>query len=125
MKRTTRQQETILTVLKEESHPLTAYEILNRSIKTIQSINLSTIYRNIKSLLETNKLRRIEIPGDTPRYEIKDEKSYDYFLCDTCTQVFRVHSNIIIKPNDRLEGFLIKKYCISVYGTCVDCNNPS
>jgi len=121
MKRITRQQEAIIQVLLKETHPLTAYEILNRSVKAVQSINLSTIYRNLKYLLEKETIRRIEIPGDTPRYEIKDSQSYNYFLCDACMQVFRWHSKTNVPLESQLQGFLIKNYSVSVYGTCCDC----
>lgn len=121
MKRVTKQRSAILKCLSEEGRPLTVEEILQFSAVDAPSINLSTIYRNIKALLNENKITQIDLPGDRICYEMIKKEHHHYFLCDSCNKIF----NILGCPKGLGDlvpnGFKLLGHSISLNGLCSEC----
>jgi len=121
MKRSTRQQEAILLSLKKYDRPLSIDEIFEYASKVVDSINLSTIYRNLKTLMTENKVQKVDFPGDNSRYELYSLGHHHYFHCDDCLKVYRLNA-----CPGRLEtllpvGFYLKAHSLTLNGTCADC----
>ncbi|MBM3207966.1 MAG: transcriptional repressor [Chlamydiae bacterium] len=121
MKRFTRQQEAILSTLKKEERPLSVEEILSHASEVVDSINLSTIYRNLKVLIFENKVQKIDIPGENPCYEIQSSGHYHYFHCDDCSRVYRLDSCPGRLENLLPSGFFLRTHSITLHGSCADC----
>ena len=67
--RNTRQKDLIYEVVVSRSCHLTADEIYNECIKSIPNISLGTVYRNLNSLVDSRKIRRIKMPNNIDRYD--------------------------------------------------------
>lgn len=121
MLRITKQRLIILKCLSETKRPLSIEEILTYTSKEIPSINLSTIYRNIKILVESNKIAYIELPGEKICYEIINSEHHHFFFCDGCNKVYSVsgcpHGLQEMVP----KGFKLLKHSITLNGLCLDC----
>lgn len=121
MKRITRQRQAILACFKEAKRPLSAPEILELAAKDVPLINLATIYRNLRSLLEENILVVVEVPGQPSRYEYQSLDHHHHFLCQTCNRLFDVKGCLPGLTNLLPKGFKLMHHGITLYGLCDQC----
>lgn len=104
-------KEKILHILSQ-SHLLTIAEI-QEEIQKIESIDYSTVYRNIDQLLIENKIKKINI-DKIVKYELATHK-HNHFICDNCGNVDSIDAKIThvsdkVKIND-----------VVFHGHCDDC----
>ena len=65
----TRQRALILNVLQASHGHLTAEEIFVRARQTMPNIARGTVYRNLNSLVDAGRVRRVSIPGKADRFD--------------------------------------------------------
>ena len=125
MKRMTRQRAAILRCLATTKRPLSVEEVLALSEKEIPEINLSTIYRNLKTLQNEQKITCIDVPGGSAHYELTSSKHHHYFLCDACSKLFTIagcpQGLLALVP----EGFEMHGHSITLNGFCLECSSTA
>lgn len=123
MQRSTRQQDAIVAALRSAARPLGPGEILNAASADIPAINLTTVYRTIKRLLEAGQIAPVELPGEPPRYELRSaaDHHHHHFRCDECDTVYDVPG--CAKGISALvpRGFQLREHDLVLYGTCKAC----
>lgn len=123
MKRMTKQRMAILKCLSGVGRPLCIEEILDYTSKEIPQINLSTIYRTIKILIQERKIDSIELPGEKSCYALHQNDHRHYFLCDSCSKTYFINKC----PNGLLEivpqGFHLLGHSITLNGLCQECQS--
>lgn len=121
MKRVTKQRLAIHDCLQEACRPLTIEEILKEASTTIPELNISTIYRNLKILVEEGKIGVVEVPGGPLRYEIVQTGHCHHFLCKACDRLYPIATC----PKDLAgmipEGFKMTCHSITLSGVCKGC----
>lgn len=122
MKRITKQRTAILKSLSESRRPLCIEEILAYTAVEIPQINLSTVYRTLKLLIEEKKIVFTKLPGEKTCYEIFKKEHHHYFLCDNCNKVYFIdlcpQGLAEIVP----EGFHLLGHSITLNGFCLECH---
>ena len=104
-----------------EQHP-SAEMIYDNLKKSMPSLSLATVYRNLKFLEKEGKIKRVITPGNTERYDY-DMSEHAHFICRHCGQV----KNLRSIPIDRnhMEGLdpedLVEKCSINLIGICGTC----
>jgi len=122
MQRITKQRTAILRCLSEKGRPLSIEEIQAYAAIEIPQINLSTVYRTIKKLIQEGKIDLIELPGEKSCYEIHQKEHHHYFLCDSCNKTYFINkcprglSEIVPK------GFHLLGHSITLNGFCQECH---
>lgn len=123
MERLTRQRKAILECLTTTNRPLSVEDIMNEVVKVVPSINLSTLYRNLKSLVLQRQVELHEIAGHAPRYLIAKAEHVHHFLCQSCNRLFMIH----VCPQDIASmvpaGFAMQGHSITLTGLCKECLN--
>jgi Fur family ferric uptake transcriptional regulator len=75
-------------VIAHAGRSLLAHEILEIAAGAVPQLSLAKVYRQIKSLLEDNSIRQVQLPGQNPRYEIggheHEHGHHHYFQCRRC-----------------------------------------
>lgn len=69
MERHTRQRQALADALAGSGQALSPHELLERAKTAVPSLNLSTVYRQIKGLQAAGQIVRVELPGQPPRFE--------------------------------------------------------
>jgi Fur family ferric uptake transcriptional regulator len=69
MERHTRQRQALIDALTHSGHALSPPEILARAQAAVPSLNLSTVYRQLKALHDARKIVRVDLPGQPARFE--------------------------------------------------------
>ena len=80
------QRELILReVLKRTDHP-TAEQICTSLRAECPRLSLGTVYRDLNTLVEIGKIRRVSIPGEADRFDGQTE-CHQHLWCTKCHQV--------------------------------------
>ncbi|MBA2367688.1 MAG: transcriptional repressor [Candidatus Protochlamydia sp.] len=122
MRRMTQQRKTILECLKQARRPLSATELLAAAARQIPLINLATIYRNIKILLEEKILVEVQLAGQAPRYEYNGLKEHHHFLCQACNRLYDIEESSAAPASTLPNGFKAFKCDVTLHGVCHECN---
>lgn len=123
--RNTKQRQLILSILKQADRPISANEIYSKVVIDLPRIAKSTIYRNLKSLLNQDIIDKYHFKDNEVFYLIKsgNDDHRHFIICDDCKKVFDLPSCPLheIECAIEEEGFIIKEHQIQINGTCKDC----
>jgi Fur family transcriptional regulator, ferric uptake regulator len=129
MQRHTRQREAVLSALSDSRRSLTPPEICELAKRTVPRLNLSTVYRQIRLLLEHEEVQRVDLPGQPTRYEASQcdadqgdgKHHHHHFHCEDCGRVFPIHSCPGHMDDLAPTGFLVARHELTLHGRCADC----
>jgi Fur family transcriptional regulator, ferric uptake regulator len=129
MERQTRQKQAVLHAVENSGRSLNPTEIWTLAQRDVPSLNLSTVYRQIKALHDEQHIVRVELPGQQPRFEAQCHAPaarghlhhHHHFHCTGCEQVFPIHG--CPSGIDRLAptGFQVQSHDLTLHGRCASC----
>lgn len=113
----------IFEIFYHTQKPLSAEEIYRQLLKSGQSINLSTVYRTLDALKNSDIIRSLNFEGnDKTLYELKQRHTH-YLMCLGCKKM----QPVMYCPLDNLEqlsrqkNFEITEHRLDIYGYCQEC----
>lgn len=121
MIRNTRQRTVIREVLERADRPLSTTEILEDARSGVKGIGIATVYRTVKSLTEEGWLVPVELPGESPRYELAGKDHHHHFHCKSCGRVFELEGCIDNLRRLAPRGFRVTGHELVLYGNCQSC----
>ena len=104
MIRKTQQREVIKGIIFGCNRALSVNEIYDEALKSHPTMGISTVYRTLKSLLESAEIITVDIGGEAPRYEMANLAHHHHFKCRSCDKVFLLN-NLDFKFFTILETF--------------------
>ncbi len=119
--RNTRQKDAIRVAFTTADRPLSHDEALALAQQQVEGLSIATVYRNINLLVEENWLARVEVPGDTTRYEVAGKGHHHHFQCNECGKLYELEGCGIEMPPDLPPGFRPTGHELFVYGLCDHC----
>ena len=145
MERHTRQRQSLLDALAQSGQALSPPDLLALAKSAVPSLNLSTVYRQIKCLLDAGRLVRVELPGQPARYEMAPSgetqahshasgaatphahsahavpQHHHHFHCVQCDRVYPIHA--CPGPMNHLApaGFQVQRHDLTLRGLCAAC----
>jgi Fur family ferric uptake transcriptional regulator len=130
MERQTRQKQAVLRSLVDSGRSLAPAEILELARAEVPTLNLSTVYRQLRALHEEAQVVKVELPGQAARFEAPCSHAqgrghahhhHHHFHCTACDRVFPIHAC----PGgiERLApaGFTVEQHELTLRGHCADC----
>lgn len=116
------QRELILReVLSRTDHP-TAEQICSSLRSECPRLSLGTVYRDLNTLVEIGKVRRVSIPGEADRFDSRID-SHQHLYCRACHKVETINLS-----EDKLRALVesypdleVEDYSLTVFGRCKDC----
>lgn len=122
MERNTKQKQAVRAVLESAERPLTAEEAHARAARHIPGIGMATVYRTIRTFVNSGLVHAVEVPGETPCYEITGKGHHHHFLCRACERVFEAGGcadgdDLLAAP----PGFRVEGHEVVLRGVCVEC----
>ena len=118
-------RQTILKVLRQQSHPLTIKEILV-AVRD-QRCDLATIYRAMHLLEEMHMVKRFDFGDGAARYELVregDDGHHHHLICTRCAGVVEIDECFpeeIERRIARANGFTGVTHRLEVFGVCPAC----
>jgi len=123
MGRKTTQKDAIEQVLQAAENPLLPKEILERARDQAPALGLATVYRSLKRLQEERRIKLVEIPGKSPRYESADRGHHHHFVCQDCGSVIDLKGCVGNLQKMVPSGYRIESHEITLFGHCDSCQN--
>jgi len=119
----TRQRDAIRAAFEAAGRPLSTEEVLDSAQQQVEGLGIATVYRNIRSLVDEGWLVTVELPGQSPRYELSGKGHHHHFQCKGCGLVYELHGCVGSFRNMIPRGFLVTEHEVLLYGMCDDCRS--
>lgn len=134
--RQTRQKSAVFEAIKSSGRSLNPAEICQLAKQQVPTLNLSTVYRQIKSLQDEAKIWRVDLPGHSPRFEVACDHAHDahpaehphhhhHFHCEVCGRVYPIHACPGSLQDLAPEGFVVAGHALTLRGQCASCRGAS
>lgn len=120
--RKTQQRDVVMQVLTEADRPLAPQEIFEAAKAIVPTLGIATVYRNVKSLVDTGVLQVVELPGCAQRYEIAGKHHHHHFHCNGCGKVYEIEGCSVGMSENLPRDFQVENHVVVLYGRCADCN---
>ena len=125
-KRNTIQRQLVFhAVMALANHP-TAEEVYRQVCLQYEGISKGTVYRNLNSLVEDGKLRRIRVDNAADRFDHTLKRHY-HIECTNCHCFQDLDMCYMDEVNDRIAketGFELESHDIVFHGLCPHCRQP-
>ncbi len=121
MKRKTNQRNAIQEVFLKIDRPLGISEILETGRRAVGSLNQATVYRNLKLLVQSGWLEKINSPELGTLYEIAGKEHHHHFQCRSCDRLFEISGCAFNGPGTTPPGFVIERHEVYLFGLCAGC----
>lgn len=121
MERRTRQRDAIKRAIERAGHPLSPREILDAAKRAAPALGMATVYRTLKSLLDSGVVAAVDLPGEAPRYEIAGKAHHHHFRCRECERVFEVEGCPADLSGLTPRGFVLLGHELTLFGLCKAC----
>lgn len=97
-------------------------EVLSRSDYPTAEQICTSLYRDLNTLVDIGKVRRVSIPGEADRFEGPQE-DHQQLYCRSCQKVKSIHiSDAKLKALiDACPDIVPEDYSLTVFGLCDEC----
>lgn len=119
--RQTKQKETIKNICLDSSNALSINDIHGIASKTIPSLNLATVYRNINKLVNEGLLIKFSHPTKGTFYEKAGKPHHHHFFCSYCNTAIEIPGCGLSLEKQINEGYIINSHEVFLHGICAKC----
>jgi Fur family peroxide stress response transcriptional regulator len=110
-------------VVDSREHP-TPELIYEQVRQRIPSISLGTIYKNVKTFLDSGVLREVTLHHGSLRLE-SNMTPHHHLVCSLCKAIFDIEESAVepvqLPTSELPEGFSIKQCRVEFVGECKSC----
>ncbi len=121
MQRATRQRAAILKAIADADRPVGPREILTDASRSLRGLGLATVYRTIKGALTRHEIVQVDIPGESPRYEMAGKDHHHHFSCVACGKVYEIEGCPGDLRSMAPRGFEFHSHDVVLFGRCARC----
>jgi len=121
--RRTRQREALVELLENSAGPLSVPELLEKVNAGEETVGIATIYRTLKLLTESDRIRAVTFADGTVRYERAELGHHHHFHCRSCDKVFDLEGCPFHLHAEGLpQGYVVESHEITFQGLCPNCS---
>lgn len=135
MERKTRQKHAVLRAIEQSGRSLHPAEIQSLARRDVPTLNLSTVYRQLKALVDEQRINKVALPGQAARFEAlapsmplqaqaqsQDHSHHHHFHCQNCKQVFPISGCPGHIDAMAPQGFVVARHDLTLHGRCAHCS---
>lgn len=126
--RLTKIRREMVRIFAEKSCPLTAKELEEILENANLSVNKTTVYRELKFLVNNGYIVEVHILPNEVSYESSELKHHHHLVCDICGRVdsfTKCFAKELEGDIYQKKGFKIKRHTFELYGTCANCERKN
>ncbi len=127
MKRATRQRAEIAEILNRSNNFLTAQELHDELRRTGSTVGLTTVYRNLQWLVDTDSVDVIVGDGGEALYrKCGSAEHHHHLVCTGCRRSVEVQAEAVERWADstaRDHGFAAVTHVAELFGLCSRCSS--
>lgn len=121
----TGQRKIIIEMLEEKPGHYTALEIFEMVKKKCETINFSTIYRNLELLSNLKIIQKLNIQNGISHFELSTTGHHHHIVCKGCGDMKEIDLcpyEVVIKEEMEALGFKPTEHQFEIYGYCSRCS---
>jgi len=110
------------TVMSLPGHP-SPEDIYDRARKKVPSISLATVYKNIRTFLDSGMLREVSLHHGSLRVE-SNPQPHHHLVCVSCKTIMDLDESGLGPLRFRRKlprGFQVKRIAVDILGICATC----
>jgi Fur family transcriptional regulator, peroxide stress response regulator len=110
-------------VMALEGHP-SREAVFDHVCKRIPSISLGTVYKNIRTFLDSGILREVSVHHGLLRVDA-NHRPHHHFVCTNCKTILDLPEEELVPAQLRHKlprGFQVQKFVVDVIGLCPKCS---
>jgi len=122
--RFTRQMTAILAALDETGTFVTARELHGLLGRQGQQVGLTTVYRCLRKLADTDNVDVLRTPGGETAYRRCSQEHHHHLICRSCGDVVEVNgpgAERWAEETAAAHGFSDVSHTLEISGTCAAC----
>ncbi len=116
----------VVQLLKDSSNLLSAQDIYLKLKTKDTKYNLSTIYRTIEKLVESEIIIAVNLKIENQTlYEFNCHKHHHFLICESCHTVETVYDCAVHEYQEQVAAqhdFVVSSHKVEFYGICKNCN---
>ncbi len=121
----TKHRNSILNIIEKSAQPVTAEQIYFALVNQAVSINLSSVYRVLNTLVEKRLIIKSSMAEENKAvFELNRFEHKHYVVCTQCKKIVAVSGCPLKEYENKLReeiGFDVKGHQLELYGVCRDC----
>jgi len=120
----TKARKALLEVLEKALFPLSAEDIFFKIKANNYSVNLSTVYRNLGMLINSDVLTKLVMNDGKSLYQLKDDQHRHHLICIGCHKTVTIYACPLHSLEEDLReqtNFEIMDHKLELYGLCPQC----
>ncbi|NLX94529.1 MAG: transcriptional repressor [Clostridiales bacterium] len=121
----TKHRNSVLHIIEKSAQPVTAEQIYFALVNQAVSINLSSVYRVLNTLVEKHLIIKSSMAGENKAvFELNRFEHKHYVVCTQCKKVVAVPGCPLEDYEKMLAdkiGFDVQGHQLELYGICRDC----
>ena len=125
--RITKLRKAIFEILNFSKKPLSVPEIIKEIYKRDLSVNKTTVYRELKFLINANLVNEVDFGDGKKRYEIDEGRHHHHAVCVNCGAVEDIELKIDLSLDEKKieneTGFKVSQHTIELFGLCQKCQH--
>ncbi len=121
MKRKTTQRAAIEAVFRQHDGPVSVDDILADGRVMVDSLNQSTVYRNLKLMLQRGRIKQISHPSLGTLYERTGKGHHHHFHCRGCNRIYELPGCALKENEVAPDGFVMEDHEVFLFGLCPIC----
>lgn len=116
----------VLKILDDSEIPMTVEEIFVSVRSLLSSVNLSTVYRTMETLLKNGLVEKTALLDENKaRYEFRRVEHKHHLVCTGCNRMIPVEDCPVDDEYAKLmcnkQGFELTGHRLEIYGLCPGC----
>jgi Fur family ferric uptake transcriptional regulator len=123
----TKHRNSIMEVIEKSTQPVSAEQIFLELKGKKTSINLSSVYRNLDSLVSKGLVVKSSISGDNKGlFELPPSEHKHHLICSCCKRMFYIDGCPLEQYEKQVRdktGFDITGHKLEIYGLCGECKS--
>lgn len=116
----TKSRDMILKELEKIDNPICCEDLYN-ILSSNNSINLTTVYRNLNTFYKLGIVSKFVNDDNTAYYALANKSHKHYIICNNCQKKIELDSCPINLESIDLHGFKPTSHILEIHGLCEKC----
>lgn len=122
-------RDNLISILDLSDEPISVLEILKQLSILKITPNKTSVYRELETLLKNEIITELDFGERKKRYELTNENSRAYFICEKCDTIAYSKLNVTIESwlasFSSQNNFQTKDFKLQFYGLCSKCSDSN
>ena len=121
--RPSRQHRLVYEIVERSHNHPTAHQVFAQARRSIPSISLGTVYRNLRQLADQGHVQENKMGGEPARFEVPHRKHYHIWCveCGRLEDLMLPYQAALDRRAQRLVRYRLEEHRMEFFGVCPEC----